>query len=397
MYNNILYKEIYESQILNQQINYYILETKYDNQKTILNESIGDKVKGAKDWIKERVGKLIDIVQKVLKKIRYFFFEYLPGKFKALKDKITKKNKEDNGNKKEDYKNKKLKTIDIEHMLSNAVSIHLRIRDVHEIIPDPEKTNECSKKYREEKYDEIINLTFDELYKKEIDFLKNVDNENNLIEITYDEILDFYTDWLYDGKRFTQKTKETPESLAEILNQDLQYIQRYPEKMDEEDVKLYAKCTQKVISILNSIIELYNKYATRIFQYFNKYLDIDTADKIHADNIKKHNDEYETEKKKSELMDQQSKDNAPYHVLGALMDRNFTLADTCMKLMKQKGLDDSSYKVDDHCMAISDNKDDYKSRKYLQQQQWAFQKNPCEKRYQHLKMLYKITKYNNTF
>lgn len=395
MYNNILYKEIYESQILNQQINYYILENKYNNQKkTILNESIGDKVKGAKDWIKERVGKLIDIVQKVLKKIRYFFFEYLPGKFKALKDKITKK--EDNGNKKEDYKNKKLKTIDIKHMISNALSIHLHIRDVHKIIPDPEKTNGYSKKYREEKYDEIINLTFDELYKKEIDFLKNVDNENNLIEITYDEILDFYTSWFYDGKKFTQKTKETSESLAEILNQDLQYIQRYPEKMDEEDVKLYAKCTQKVISMLNSIIELYNKYATRIFQYFNMYLNIDTADKIHAD-IKKHGDEYETEKKKSELMDQQPKDNAPAHVLGALMDRNFTLADACMKLMKQKGLDDSSYKVDDNCEAISDNKDDYKSRKYLQQQEWAFQKNPCEKRYQHVKMLYKITKYNNTF
>ena len=45
MYNNILYKEIYESQILNQQINYYILENKYNNQKTILNESISDKVK----------------------------------------------------------------------------------------------------------------------------------------------------------------------------------------------------------------------------------------------------------------------------------------------------------------------------------------------------------------
>ena len=199
MYSNILYKEIYESQILNQQINYFILENKYNDQKTILNESIGDKVKGAKDWIKERVGKLIEIVQKVLKKIRYFFFEYLPGKFKALKDKIMKKNKEDNGNKKEDYKNKKLKTIDIEHMISNALSIHLHIRDVHKIIPDPKKTNEWSKKYREEKYDEIINLTFDELYKKEIDFLKNVDDEDNLIEITYDEILEFssvYEDYL---------------------------------------------------------------------------------------------------------------------------------------------------------------------------------------------------------
>lgn len=33
MHNNILYKEIYESQILNQQINYYILENKYNDQK----------------------------------------------------------------------------------------------------------------------------------------------------------------------------------------------------------------------------------------------------------------------------------------------------------------------------------------------------------------------------
>ena len=73
MYNNILYKEIYESQILNQQINYFILENKYNNQKTILNESISDKLKSAKEWIKEKIDKLIEIVQKILKKIKYFF------------------------------------------------------------------------------------------------------------------------------------------------------------------------------------------------------------------------------------------------------------------------------------------------------------------------------------
>lgn len=99
MYNNILYKEIYESQILNQQINYYILETKYDNQKTILNESDDTSGLGKiKKFIKEKIDRLVEIVQGAIKKIRHFFFEYIPSKFKDLKDKIMKRNKEDKEN-----------------------------------------------------------------------------------------------------------------------------------------------------------------------------------------------------------------------------------------------------------------------------------------------------------
>ena len=47
---NIVY---YESVILEQQINYYILETKINDQKTILNESIGDKLKSTKKLFKK--------------------------------------------------------------------------------------------------------------------------------------------------------------------------------------------------------------------------------------------------------------------------------------------------------------------------------------------------------
>ena len=82
----------YESLILEQQINYFILENKYNNEKQIiLNESIEDKLKSVKKWLIDRFKDLIKLFTSLKDRISKFFKEVVLKKIKQIKEKIFKK------------------------------------------------------------------------------------------------------------------------------------------------------------------------------------------------------------------------------------------------------------------------------------------------------------------
>lgn len=382
--SNILYKEIYESQILNQQINYYILETKINDQKTILNESIGDKVKGAKDWIKERVGKLIEIVQKVLKKIRYFFFEYLPGKFKALKDKITKKDK-----KKETDKNKIFETIDINNLLKNCEIVrHNAIAKFsYAYFPYEDEfekyKNDCN---------EFLSLNFNDKFKDEIEFINNIDKTN--IKISYKQILELYTNDRFRDIDFPTKEGQRQEKVQKNLEAELYKVEkeleddnRFTDSDYIEIFSLYSKQISKSISLYGNALELYNRYTSKICWYYNTYLNTNDREiaknkhntqnkKVDQDQVKKWTGKWRDYKKAADDM-------------GNLMFLgDFNQIDEMMKIAKEKGYLQEYKSINK--FDISDDENKYLSNSYFTMQVSGFKNNPCEKRYNHIKNIYKM-------
>ena len=376
--NNILYKEIYESQILNQQINYYILENKYDNQKTILNESIGDKVKGAKDWIKERVGDLVKLVQKVLKKIRYFFFEYLPGKFKALKDKITKKDK-----------NKIFETIDINNLLKNCeiVRHNAIVKFSYAYFPYEDEfekyKNDCN---------EFLSLNFNDKFKDEIEFINNIDKTN--IKISYKQILELYTNDRFRDIDFPTKEGQRQEKVQKNLEAELYKVEkeleddnRFTDSDYIEIFSLYSKQISKSISLYGNALELYNRYTSKICWYYNTYLNTNDREiaknkhntqnkKVDQDQVKEWTGKWRDYKKAAD-------DMGNLMFVGA-----FNQIDEMMKIAKEKGYLQEYKSINK--FDISDDENKYLSNSYFTMQVFGFKNNPCEKRYNHIKNIYKM-------
>ena len=96
MENNIY---LYESLILEQKLNYFILKSRYNEM--VINESIGDKLKSVKKWIVERFKDLIKLFTTLKDRISKFFKEVVFKKIKEIKEKISK-----NKSKKDDKKNR---------------------------------------------------------------------------------------------------------------------------------------------------------------------------------------------------------------------------------------------------------------------------------------------------
>ena len=382
---NIVY---YESVILEQQINYYILETKINDQKTILNESIGDKLKSAKKWFKDRISDLVKIVQKVLKKIKYFFFEYLPGKLKALKDKILKKDK-----KKETDKNKIFETIDINNLLKYFKSVKTNgiAKFAYPAFPNAEHEFQ---KYKKE-CNEFLSLDFNDKFKNEIEFINNIDNTN--IKISYGQILSLYENSGWTDLDFPTKEGRSQEKVQKNIEAELLHITKELENKNKftdsdyvEIFSLYSKHASKSISLYGNALELYNRYASKICWYYNTYLDSNEREaiknKVYIDRKRVDQDlikEWASKWKKGDY-------KKPAEDMGSLMYIGvFDQIDQMMKIAKEKGCL-QEYKSVGKQYDISSDKDDYLSDSYFTKQVFGFKNNPCEKRYNHIKTIYKM-------
>lgn len=228
---NIVY---YESVILGQQINYFILENKYGVLNKSDNTSRLDKIK---KFIKEKLERLVEIVQEAFKKIRYFFFEYIPSKFKKLKDKIIKKNKDNN-------ENKNFETIDLNKLIYGINNIRNKIFDNNDI-PSPISVTGDVKK----EYEDILKSDFKEKYKDEIYILDTINKTK--IKISYKKILEIYD----FNKGFTKPFSNSPDKMQKQLESDLYYIKHeiddvYDNNNDIiENLSIYQKCVEKIILI----------------------------------------------------------------------------------------------------------------------------------------------------
>lgn len=377
---NILNKEIYESYILTQQINYFILENKYN----VLNESNDQsRLSRIKTFIKEKVDKLIEILEKLIKKIKYFFLEYIPGKFKELKDKIMKKNKE------KDTEDKMFETIDINKLLDNVENIKRALYKFTGVTAPISKWDLDNCK---QEYDEILSYDFNTNFKDEIDFINSIDKTK--IKITYNQILNLYKNSnLIDLDFFTKECK-SKEKIVKQIEADLLIANKNAQKANNADsswfieiFSLYSKCLTKAVQLYGNIADLYNKYTSKICWYYNKYLNSDEREKIKADynkSLAKKDDEQVSE------WIQKYKNNPKLYIeaIGNLiLFGHFRQGDKMMKVAKEKGFLEE-YKRDG--FSDIDDKNVYMSKEYYTRQVFVFKKNPCEKRYNHIKMIYKM-------
>ena len=228
-----LNKEIYECNIINQHITYYILESKYNNS-IIINESISDKLNKAKDFIIRQVNKLVELIVEAGKKIRHFFLEYIPGKFKELKDKILKKksgkSKEDNTtsndqkedtkspeSNKEDNKNKEQANTNQTEKDNNRKSKESEIHNDSNNGIDPTKMS-----------DMIKTINIDEVYKlhnkvgklfQEIVMDSIVGTFKLVYNPDLDSIYKYIDDFKRDYRKYEAKQKRIESAISEIDNE----------------------------------------------------------------------------------------------------------------------------------------------------------------------------------
>lgn len=224
-----LNKEIYECNIINQHITYYILESKYNNS-IIINESISDKLNKAKDFILRQVNKLIELIVEVGKKIRYFFLKYIPEKFKELKDKILKKKNskiKDNTTQSDSQKevNKSAENKDSAEKESNHKSKEPEIHNDSNSIKDPTKMPDMIKTINLDKLYELR-------YKAMEPFTDLVGSSVSNFKLVYNTDLDtiykYIDDFKKDYKKYEAKQKhiesvisETDNELEKILNTEI--------------------------------------------------------------------------------------------------------------------------------------------------------------------------------
>lgn len=377
MYNNILYKEIYESQILNQQINYYILETKYDNQKTILNESDDTSGLGKiKKFIKEKIDRLVEIVQGAIKKIRHFFFEYIPSKFKDLKDKIMKRNKEDKENNNQPSKEVEKVSIPLSHSDNDksdkkipndnkdkdsekvnissanqfkefinfdklydlyctyrgdhADMIHKNIMasDIH--IDKFNSKSDISNKYDKlnEEYERLKNSKNEDFHKKIKEMNSQIDSvvSSNKMHMSNNDILKKFEIFYSSIKKIT-----IVDDIEQEINKQINPIRTLTMKClgteNDKDVldnlnkvlSIYSKILNLEIEMQNEYFSVLNKIYTILYNWFSKTLLKDALDKsIKTMEEKKKNNEEKAINKNINRIESDSKNDLKYTVYAIL-------------------------------------------------------------------------------
>lgn len=87
----MLFEEAYQTQILNQKVSMYILQTQYEsatneilfeNNLELLREEEESRLQKAGNWIKEKVQKFIKMIKDWLAKLKNFLFKTIPDFFK---------------------------------------------------------------------------------------------------------------------------------------------------------------------------------------------------------------------------------------------------------------------------------------------------------------------------
>ena len=275
MVNNIY---LYESQILEQKLNYFILESRYNEM--ILNESVGDKLKSAKKFISDRIKDLINLFTSLKDRISKFFKEVVLKKVREIKSKLFKSKNKDNST---------LKTIDIRLIISIIDGASQAYQDIMNNAPSqleynsdksPEELNKVIAKFQQYKFpslDDIkmklkvpedINKTQIKITKKEIESIFK-ESEKRLIKEDLTDI-DEYIFGLKDMYNEVEKTNEAIYSDEEMAL----FIKWHKVLLSHETA---------LITILNSVTTLQNQYVSKALSYFDTYLTNDNQKKTITD------------------------------------------------------------------------------------------------------------------
>lgn len=266
--NNIYY----ESLILEQKLNYFILESRYN--EIAINESIGDKLKSAKKFISDRIKDLIKLFTSLKDRISKFFKEVVLKKVREIKSKLFKSKNKDNST---------LKTIDIRLIIDIINGASQAYFDIMNNAPSeleydsdksPEELNKVITKFQQYKFpslDDIkmklkvpedINKTQIKITKKEIEKIFK-ESEKKLIENELDDI----DNYISNLKAVYTEAEKTNENI-----------------LSDEKMALFIKWHKVVLSyetalctILNSITSLHNQYVSKALSYFDAYLKEDTG------------------------------------------------------------------------------------------------------------------------
>ena len=264
----------YESLILEQQINYFILENKYNNEKQIiLNESIEDKLKSVKKWIVERFKDLIKLFTTLKDRISKFFKEVVFKKIKEIKEKISK-----NKSKKDD---KKIETINIAILLRDLDKVDIYYINfwIEKEISLGCSFENCTDEYINEVIDKIKNSELPKIddIKKELKLHSIDEIENTKIEITKKEIEDTFK--LFESKLKKVNLEEIDKYIIDLKKSFSQFEKNISDSQTEERMALLIKYHNvqiqyetKRCAILNSIAKLNNQYVSKALSYFDKYL-----------------------------------------------------------------------------------------------------------------------------
>lgn len=268
----------YESQILEQKLNYFILESRY--YEMILNESIGDKLKSAKKFIIDRFKDLIGLFISLKEKIGKFFKEVVLKKIKQIKEKIFKNKSKKDG---------KLETIDIEMLLKDLDNVDKEYGNIidsdpslvaeldFDVTKSVEELNNVINKFQQYKVptlDEIkkkLNLhSLEEIDKTKIKItVKEIENifkqsEKNLVK----EDLNDIDQHISDIKGFYKEIENTNEGM--LSDEKMALLIKYH--------KVYISHETSLCTILNSILTLHNQYVSKALSYFDTYLKDDNSE-----------------------------------------------------------------------------------------------------------------------
>ena len=264
MENNIY---LYESQILEQKLNYFILESRYNEMA--INESIGDKLKSIKKWIIERFKDLIKLFTSLKDRISKFFKEVVLKKVREIKSKLFKSKNKDNST---------LKTIDIRLIISiidGASQEYINITNnapsqlEYDSDKSPEELNKVITKFQQYRFPSLDDI------KMKLKVPEDINKTQ--IKITIKEIESIFKE---SEKRLI---KEDLTDIDEYIS-GLKNIYNEVEKTNEaiysdEKMALFIKWHKVVLSyetalctILNSITSLHNQYVSKALSYFDTYL-----------------------------------------------------------------------------------------------------------------------------
>lgn len=320
-----MYNAYYESVILEQQLNYFILENKYNGQKTIIEESDTKKEtpwKKIKEFLIGKLKKVIKIFTSIKEAMKTLVHTVIPATVKYISMNIEDKLKN---------KNKVYKTIDIRAVIENIYCLadvvdycfkDEGISDITSISSltnlekdtlefmikcksgdDEEWDQKCEKTISriQKSCNDVIAMRFEDLIKYGSDgkytALSEIKDKNDL-KYSYKEILDLYNKkpWIQieDVEKRCNKHIEFLNRLIKDIDKNKEDIntdtRRMPDDKSEEDIdkyrnsiieikkrynRLFANYTVALTHYASLCARVNREYATNIkimCDYFNKYL-----------------------------------------------------------------------------------------------------------------------------
>ena len=210
-----MYIAYYESVILEQQLNYFILENKYYNQKTVIEESDTKKEtpwKKIKEFLIDKLKKVIKIFTSIKEVMKTLVHTVIPATVKHISMNIEDKLKN---------KNKTYKTIDIRgvieniYCLANVVDFGFKDEGIDDIIS-------ISNLARLEKYTFELTIKYKLGYNKEWDrgceeTISTIQKScNNVIAMSVEDLIK-YGSWEYTSLYKIKDQNDFKYSYKEIL------------------------------------------------------------------------------------------------------------------------------------------------------------------------------------